>query len=181
MVIEGASGLRRLSAFGVDAFLVALYMGLVFFGRFVLTAGKLELRGLTTPGARQLVGALTLTLPVALYFAIAEASARQGTVGKLATRLKVTGLGGERLGFARSLLRTGLKLLPWELAHAFVHRVPKTGEVPAAAWIAFASSLLLAGVYLAGIVSPRGRPLYDVIAGARVIEVAPDPLQPRVG
>jgi uncharacterized RDD family membrane protein YckC len=168
--IRTPTGRRRIAAWMVDYFLVAVYMGMLFFATFILTGGTCQVPGVTDPGARQLLGAVTLTLPVVLYFAIAEASARQGTIGKLATRLHVTDTGLGRIGFGRSLLRSGLKFLPWELAHTAVHRVPKTGDIPALVWAALAGSLGLAAVYLFGLFVGRGRTLYDVIAGTRVVE-----------
>jgi uncharacterized RDD family membrane protein YckC len=167
------SAVRRICAFFVDYFLVAIYMGLVFFMTFVFTAGRLQLDAIATPWARQLLGAVTLTIPVVLYFALSEASARQGTIGKLSTRLVVTDRNLKRIGISRSLLRSALKFLPWELAHTFIHRLPKDGEVPLLAWAALAGSLSLAAVYLVGLFTGQGRPLYEVIAGTRVIEVGP--------
>src|SRR5262245_46986154 len=110
MVIEAhhpkrPSVMRRLSAWMIDFFLVSVFLGLVFFLKFVFTVGKLEIGGVSTPGSRQILGALTLTLPVLLYFAISEASVRQGSVGKLAMRLKVTDCENRRIGLGRSLLR----------------------------------------------------------------------------
>jgi uncharacterized RDD family membrane protein YckC len=164
------SGLRRVSAWLIDYFLVAIYLGVLFFVTFVVTGGRLEIAGIATPGARQLLGAVTLTIPVVLYFAICEASSRQGTIGKQATRLRVTGRDLERIGFGRSLLRSSLKFAPWELAHAGIHHIPKAGDIPWPAWAVLLASLALAGVYLAGLFSRQGRPLYDLVAGTRVVD-----------
>jgi uncharacterized RDD family membrane protein YckC len=164
------SGTRRIFAWMVDYFVVAVYMGVLFFATFVLTRVGLELDAIKTPAARQLVGALTLTIPVILYFAIAESSKAQGTIGKLATRLKVTDRNLNRITFGRSLARSMLKFLPWELAHTFVHRVPKTGEIPSLAWAALVGSFALALVYLIGLFVRPGRTLYDVLAGTRVVQ-----------
>jgi uncharacterized RDD family membrane protein YckC len=166
------SGIRRLSAWLFDYFLVAVYMGVLFFVAFILTGGKLEIEGLSTPGSRQLFVSLTLTLPVLLAFTIFEASTWQGTVGKRATRLLVTDRNLRRIGFGRSLVRSALKLLPWELASTFVHRVPKVGDIPAVAWAALIGSGTLTAVYVGGLFFRSRRPLYDLVAGTRVVQTA---------
>jgi uncharacterized RDD family membrane protein YckC len=137
---------------------------------FLVTGGSLILPGVSTPGARQLLGACTLTLPVILYFAISEASARQGTIGKLATRLRVTDRQLRRIGFGRSLLRSAIKFAPWEVAHLSIHRIPKEGDIPPVVWAGLVGSLGLAAIFVAGLFPGQGRPLYDVLAGTRVVE-----------
>jgi uncharacterized RDD family membrane protein YckC len=173
---EVPSGLRRLSAWLIDYFLVAIYMGIIFFVVFVVTGGRLEIPGVATPGARQLLGAATLTIPVLLYFALCEASSRQGTIGKQATRLRVTGRNHERIGLARSLVRSALKFTPWEIAHTAIHRIPMSGDIPWPVWAGLVVSMLLALVYLGALFTGQGRPLYDVIAGTRVVEDPQAPL-----
>jgi uncharacterized RDD family membrane protein YckC len=164
------SALRRLTAWMIDYFIVAIYMGLLFFVIFLVTGGSLILPGVSTPGARQILGAGTLTLPVLLYFAIMEASARQGTIGKQATRLRVTDRQLHRIGFGRSLLRSAIKFTPWEVAHLSIHRIPKEGDTPPVVLAGLVGSLALAAIYLAGLFPGQGRPLYDVLAGTRVVE-----------
>jgi uncharacterized RDD family membrane protein YckC len=173
LVAPVPSGLRRLSAWMIDYFLIAIYMGLLFFATFLVTGGSLVVAGVSTPGARQILGAATLTLPVLLYFAISEASARQGTIGKQATRLRVTDRQLRRIGLGRSLLRSAIKLTPWELAHTSIHRIPKEGEIPLVVWAGLFGSLGLAAIFLAGLFPGQGRPLYDVLAGTRVVEEPP--------
>ena len=170
------SGLRRLSAWLIDYFLVAIYMGIIFFVVFVVTGGRLEIPGVATPGARQLLGAATLTIPVLLYFALCEASSRQGTIGKQATRLRVTGRDHERIGLARSLVRSGLKFTPWEIAQTAIHRIPMSGDIPWPVWAGLVVSMLLALLYLVALFTGQGRPLYDLVAGTRVVEDPPSPV-----
>jgi uncharacterized RDD family membrane protein YckC len=64
---------------------------------------------------------LTISLPTWLYFAWSEQSTWQATIGKRAFRLIVTDIGGERIGFGRAMLRTVIKMLPWELSHLTVN------------------------------------------------------------
>ena len=64
---------------------------------------------------------LTISLPTWLYFAGSEQSTWQATIGKRVFRLIVTDIWGDRIGFGRALLRTVIKLLPWELSHLTVN------------------------------------------------------------
>jgi uncharacterized RDD family membrane protein YckC len=64
---------------------------------------------------------LTISLPTWLYFAWSEQSIWQATIGKRVFRLTVTDLRGDRIGFGRAMLRTVIKLLPWEISHLTVN------------------------------------------------------------
>ena len=77
-----------------------------------MKAGGVSLEGYTL---------LTISLPTWLYFAWSEQSNWQATIGKRVFRLIVTDIRGLRIGFGRAMLRTVIKLLPWELAHLTVN------------------------------------------------------------
>jgi uncharacterized RDD family membrane protein YckC len=64
---------------------------------------------------------LTISLPTWLYFAWSEQSTWQGTIGKRVFRLIVTDIEGDRIGFGRAMLRTVIKMLPWEISHLTVN------------------------------------------------------------
>lgn len=51
------------------------------------------------------------------YVALSESSPWRATIGKRLLGLCVTDIGGKRRGIGRSVLRTAVKLLPWDLAH----------------------------------------------------------------
>lgn len=59
----------------------------------------------------------TVSIPFWLYYSFLESSQRQATYGMRLLRLKVTNVDGERIGFWRALLRTVVKLLPFEINH----------------------------------------------------------------
>ncbi len=86
----------RLLAFALDYLVIAAYaLGLA---AVTLLAAN-PLRGLltallATPASRDAVAFVTVVLPVSLYFALQEGSARQGTWGKRKLGLRVTGLDG---------------------------------------------------------------------------------------
>jgi uncharacterized RDD family membrane protein YckC len=61
---------------------------------------------------------LTISIPVWLYFAILESSPWRATIGKRILGLQVVDSSSQtQIRFPRSLLRTIVKLLPWELVH----------------------------------------------------------------
>jgi uncharacterized RDD family membrane protein YckC len=60
---------------------------------------------------------LTVSIPCWLYYSLSESSARQATPGMRLFGLQVTGTDGKRIGFGRALLRTIIKLLPFEINH----------------------------------------------------------------
>ena len=71
---------------------------------------------------------LTISLPVWLYFALFEISAWQATPGKRLLRLKTLDITTRnRISFPQAVVRTLLKLLPWEIAHL-------TNNLPTPMW-----------------------------------------------
>lgn len=56
------------------------------------------------------------SVPSWLYFIVSDTSSGGATIGKRLLGIKVSADTG-RMGFARSLLRTAVKLSPWELVH----------------------------------------------------------------
>jgi uncharacterized RDD family membrane protein YckC len=59
----------------------------------------------------------TVSLPVWLYYSAMESSKRQATLGMRLFGIRVTDTDGDRIAFGRALLRTVVKLLPFELNH----------------------------------------------------------------
>src|SRR5262245_33594148 len=126
----------RVLAFAVDYIVIAGYL-------LVLVAAGLTVRAMApglagaafgNPYLGELTGFVLITLPVTLYFALGDASARQGTWGKRARHLRVERLDGGRLSRGRALGRTALKFVPWELAHACIWQVTFAGPQPSP-WI----------------------------------------------
>lgn len=130
---------------------------------------------LAAPWQSQLLGFVTLTLPVTLYFAFCEGLSG-ATFGKRRLGLSVTGHAGAPLPLGRSLLRSAAKFAPWELAHTAVHRlvwwtadgVTLTAEQ--LVWVAsfYGASLLLAALYLLSLWVGTRRTPYDRLAGSQV-------------
>jgi uncharacterized RDD family membrane protein YckC len=163
----GSVGLRRVATFLADYLILALWMGLLFLASGPLGLGSLMGRD---PALQHALAFLTLTLPVLLYFALAEASPWRGTVGRRLAGLRVEREDGERAGPRRTLVRNALKLLPWEIAHAALHRVEGWPLDPAPPggghWIAWTTALLLSTVWFT--TAMIGSTPYDRLAGTVV-------------
>ena len=69
------------------------------------------------------VAFLTLVLPTVLYFSIQESFRRPSTFGKRKMGLRVTDRPGRRLIIGRTLLRSGIRFLPRQLAHTAVFQL----------------------------------------------------------
>jgi uncharacterized RDD family membrane protein YckC len=171
--LSTASIWRRTGAFALDYVVIALWIGLVV-GLGVLMRGVAteladDLFG--NPLTAELAGFVTLTLPVALYFAVSEQGAIGGTWGKRRRGLRVVTDGGAPLSLGRSVLRTALKLVPWELAHAVIWRFAIPDSAPEL--LLDAGLVVVWGVVAANLLSAllddRRRTLSDRLSGTRVI------------
>ncbi len=163
--------LPRLLAFLVDWLVIAAWGGLLFGGVMLLTGGTPP--RLSGPWSAQGIGFVGMTLPVVLYFALAESSSTRASLGKRALGLAVVRDTGGRLPFRASLLRTAIKLAPWELGHTVAQQAAWSGEagVPVWVWVPMAASFL-GPVWWALSIAARGRAPYDRWAAARVVRRA---------
>lgn len=163
--------LPRASAFALDYLPIAAYLVvLVVLGVALREAfPDATARPFGHPVSAQAVGFVLVTLPVALYFALSEASAWRATWGKRRLGLMVVTSDGARLGLGRSFARTAVKLLPWELSHAAVWGIALAGGEPAPVHHALLALVwLLVAANLAGIGVWR-RAVYDAAVGTRVV------------
>jgi len=163
---------RRFSAFALDYLVLSIYIA-VLSGVFALAPRAFVAELFATPLKAQAAGFATLTLPVWLYFALTECSSRRATVGKRALGLTVTDINGNRISIGRSLTRSGLKLVPWELAHTCLWRIEgwPTPEEPPTGWplAGLIAVWIIVGAYLVSMLtSPHRQTLYDRIAGTVV-------------
>jgi uncharacterized RDD family membrane protein YckC len=163
---------QRVKAFALDYLIILGYLiaitvlGLLlrqFTGGFEwLFAERVRAQG---------AGILILTLPVSLYFALGDASSKQGTWGKQRTGLKVTDKNGDRIGVGRSLLRTLLKFIPWELSHTLLWEITfASGTSPALINYGYAFVYLLIGLNIASVFMTRTKQsLYDLLTATFVV------------
>jgi uncharacterized RDD family membrane protein YckC len=171
---QAASLRRRAAAFALDYLLIAAWIAVVVGLGFALRAAAADLATqlFGNPITAELVGFLTLTLPVSAYFAISEASTAGGTWGKRRLGIRVVTGEEDRLSLGRSMARTALKFVPWELAHAVIWRFAMPGSAPELlldAGLVVVWGLVLANL-LSALVDENRRTLYDRLSGTVVVE-----------
>lgn len=119
----------------------------------------------------QFVAFLLVTLPVTLYFAVTESSPRQATWGKGRLKLKVADRAENRIGFWRSLLRTSLKFIPWEISHTLIWQIYFSTQTETVLInYGFALVYLLVGLNIMSLVMTKThQALYDLLTHTYVI------------
>ncbi len=170
---------QRIGAFLLDYLIIAAYLVLLIIISVGLGFGPLQsvFRAMfANPNVSEFSAFLLLVLPVILYFAVFECSSWQATLGKRRMGLRVIDTHDARLNFPRSLARSLLKFLPWELTHACLWRIPGWPLAPSTPSPVITAGLvlvwILVGAYLVSmLVSKKHQALYDWIAGTFVIVV----------
>lgn len=173
---------RRIGAFLLDYLIIAAYLVLLVILSVGLGFGPLRSVFRTMfadPNRSEFSAFLLLVLPVVLYFALLECSSWQATWGKRKMGLCVIDTHGAQLSFPRSLVRSLLKFVPWELTHACLWRIPGWPLAPTTPSPIITAGLVLVWILVAAylvsmLVSKKHQALYDWIAGTYVI-VAPHP------
>ncbi len=167
------AGLRqRLLAFVFDYILIGAYLVVLVAAGFTVnrTLPSLAQALFGSPFSGEASGFLLITLPVALYYALLEASSWQASWGKRRMRLRVCGDNGTRLRTARALSRTALKFIPWELAHACIWQLTFAANKSSPLFLAgFSLVWLLVGAnVLSLLLSPTRQTIYDRLTGTFV-------------
>ncbi|HEX9037885.1 MAG TPA: RDD family protein [Ktedonobacterales bacterium] len=171
---------RRMAAFMLDYLLISVYLALLVAMGVGLGQGPLQSLFHTLfadPNRSELSAFLLLVLPVFLYFLILESSPWQATVGKRVLGLRVTGAQRNRLNFPRALARSALAVVPWELIHARLWRIPGWPLAPTTPAPIIVAGLVLVGVLLAVylatmLLSKKHQALYDTFTSAYVIKAS---------
>jgi uncharacterized RDD family membrane protein YckC len=161
--------IKRFLAWMIDWLVIMLY-ACVLFGVMMLLASfnVVTIGGPMHPAKGQLIGFLTLTLPVVLYCILMECSSRHATIGKRIMKINVSGKTGS------IVLRNGIKFLPWEFAHAGILWINYVGDVepPMWIWVLLIIPQILVVIYLISIIYTKGaRSLYDTISGTQISNV----------
>ena len=160
---------QRISAFLLDYLILAVYLAGLSALFFILpNAGSL----FDTRIKAQTFGFLFVTLPITLYFAISEPSKKQGTWGKSRLSLNVTDKNGNRVGFGKSLIRSTLKFIPWEISHTLIWEVTFNPEInPIIINSMLISVYGLLGANIASLLLTKTRQtLYDLVCGTYIIK-----------
>jgi uncharacterized RDD family membrane protein YckC len=155
---------RRFAATAVDFSLAAAWGGLLLLAVWVLVDPPSS----PAPAAGQLVGFVSLTVPVTL--ALAFLDTRGGSPGKRLVGLDLRGRSGGRPSHGQAIVRTTGKVgLPWELAHTAIWRIDD-GVIDSS------TAALIVAAYLlpvcAAIAVLNGRATwYDLVARTSVREL----------
>jgi len=157
--------IRRIGAYVLD--IVLLFIILAPLGYLVQRA-----MGIGPESAQGVYVALILnfSLPAWTYFALADRSHGGATLGKHWLSLRTEADGRRRVGRGQALVRTAVKMVPWEIAHAssFLF-TPALGEFTVGNWIGIGASYTLSFVYLFIAWCTRGhRSLHDFAASTSV-------------
>lgn len=162
---------HRVIAWIIDFGIIIAYAGLLFLvANSFFSSIKFEAVDFN-PYLGQLIGFLTLTLPVVTYSYMAEKSRWNGTIGKRLLKIRV--LTAENKSSRKILLRNVLKFLPWELAHTGVHWLgyfeTNAMETPLWIWNILIIPQVIMVIYFISIVISKGeRSIYDKISATRL-------------
>jgi len=158
----------RLAAYGIDvAVLAAVLLPLSFaigsvLGTELATGVEVWVRSL-----------LTISLPAWAYFILTDHLAGGRSLGKRLLGLRARMLDGRTPGWLASVLRTALKLAPWELTHlAFFALAPRLGAFEGIQILVAGTTYVLMLAYLVVALRNGGRrSVPDLVAGTAVDRV----------
>lgn len=160
--------LRRLFAYGLDVLLLAVIL-LPLASGIAVVLGTDDMTG-PDVWVRQLV---TVSVPAWAYFILTERLGNGRSVGKRALGIVTRGLDGRSPAWAAAIVRTALKLLPWELVHvAFFALAASFRRVePVQLVVAGSSYVLMAAYLVVALLNGGERSVPDLAAGTRVTPV----------
>jgi uncharacterized RDD family membrane protein YckC len=112
----------------------------------------------------------SISIPVWIYFAYFDSEKSKGTFGKRIFNLEVQDNKNQKISFLKSLLRTILKLLPWEIAHiGVIFPSPLYYENEPAVRLLSYVGLFLFVIYVLSIwTDSKKRTIYDKVIGTIV-------------
>lgn len=121
--------LRRGGAYMIDIVLCMLFIMVTQWVLLQLHLNPFEGQAvIKDPSSLHLWVFSTVTLPIYIYFSVAEGSRHQATVAKKWMHLAVTSETGGRLNWKQSLGRNLVKLAPWEASHFVLFTFGDMGE-----------------------------------------------------
>ena len=158
---------QRVRAFALDYIIILFYLAALTLLSLLINRLFSVNEWLFADRARaQLTGFFLNTLPVALYFVLGESSVQQATWGKKRVGLMVTDTNRGRISFWRSLARTFLKFIPWELSHTLIWQTyfsPQTNSLLIN--YGFILVYALVGLSIASLLmTKKHQTLYDLLA-----------------
>lgn len=162
---------KRIYAFLLDYLVIAGY------GIFVVGTISFVFRPYieplfsSSPVTAELTGFFMITLPISLYFILCECSKWQGTLGKKKMGICVVDGFGQRIGISRSVIRTAVKFLPWEIAHFGVWRLmlPSSLSEITVYIILNVVNLAILTYLIIPFTNNKKKNVYDWVAGTEVV------------
>lgn len=156
--------MKRMAAYLID--IVLLFAVLLPLG--LLVQWSLGLSPQTGPEIALAI-LWNFSLPSWLYFIISDTSSGGATIGKRLLLIKVSARSG-RVGFARALLRTAVKLFPWELVHISMFALSDDlGQLSFVQLVGLNIANVLLLIYLLVLVVTRGRrSVHDLLVSTAV-------------
>ncbi|MBX5482814.1 MAG: RDD family protein [Myxococcaceae bacterium] len=120
---------------------------------------------------------LTMSIPLWTYFTLLDAAPSSATLGKRLLGIHVVNDDGTGLSVPRSLLRTALSLIGWDLAHVsmFVPRnFARANPVPGQyVGLCVATAWLVADLVVT-VVTGGHKGLADLILGTKIVRTVPE-------
>ncbi len=162
----------RIRAQALDLIVIAAWVGFAAAVGFTLRAAGVRL---DSAQSRDAVAFATLVLPVTVTFAVQEASPSQATFGKRRRGLAVEDRHGRRISLPRSLARSGVKFLPWQLAHTAVFGLFADSTSSWLITLSVAAQALVIGSAAMMALDSGHLALHDRVAGTRVKKVVAGP------
>ncbi|WP_248758474.1 RDD family protein [Pseudarthrobacter sp. SSS035] len=176
--VKPAGVWRRLLALLLDYVVILAWMAFLGFLSFLthVVMGSLpDTLGTLGPLGSQVLYFFLLTFVVGVYLYRCESGPHHSTWGKRRLGLAVVGVDGAAPSRSRILVRTVVKLLPWEAAHFFVWQMMWTfyqhgydAAPPVWIFLGLQASTAAALVYIAMVVF-TGRGPHDRAAGTVVV------------
>jgi uncharacterized RDD family membrane protein YckC len=110
------------------------------------------------------------SLPAWLYFLLSDRSKQGKTVGKRVFKLRVTSRTKERIGWARALARTAIKLLPWEIIHISAFALSKEiGTFTLFQYIGLATgNVLTFAQFITSALTQGKRSIHDILLSTEI-------------
>jgi len=164
----------RVKAFALDYIIILCYLAALTLFFLLINSLSGITEWLFSDRIRaQLTGFFLITLPVSLYFALSESSNQQATWGKKRMGLVVTDTTRARISLWRSLARTFLKFIPWELSHILIWQINFAPQSNSALInYGFILVYLLIGLNIASLLmTKKHQTLYDLLAKTYVTKM----------
>ncbi|ALV22809.1 RDD family protein [Carnobacterium antarcticum] len=157
----------RIKELMIDYIVILLYLILLLIANlafyFLVLGGVPEF----TVFQSQLIATFESVLPIVLIFSLLDYKKPYGTYGKRKARLKVQ---YKTPSFFRSLVRNGIKFLPWQLAHIGIIDGVYTEFTTWPSIVYTNAGTLLAMILLGmGLFRKDKRHLGDLLAGTQVV------------